>query len=317
MTLDEAYDFLNRAIAAERLAHGYIVEGDPRGTAGDLAIRVASLLMCSGKRKPCGECKGCRQTAERTHPDFFWVEPQKKSRIISVDQMRELLGRISQTSFAGGWKVAALVGADRIGADASNVFLKTLEEPPGMTLFLLLTDTPQALLPTIVSRCQYLALSGDELALRDDWKQALVSILTAHTGRAGIASLVGAEAMARLFKAMKKVAVEVETELAEKSEVEEDDETFDARAEARYRESRRTVMRCMLSWYRDILLLVHGGDPALLANRAQAEILRKKAAGLSPLAAMRSIQAIEAMTRQMDSSLPETHLLATGFGKLA
>lgn len=69
-----------------------------------------------------------------------------------------LLPWLSDTAFAGGWKVVVLAGADRLTNEAANAFLKMLEEPPPKTLILLLTDAPQALLPTIRSRCQRIDL---------------------------------------------------------------------------------------------------------------------------------------------------------------
>ena len=81
------------------------------------------------------------------------IEPEKKSRVIAVDAVRALNHRIQTSSFAGGWKVAVIKYADRLNDQAANAFLKTLEEPPARTLLLLLTDAPQSLLPTVVSRC--------------------------------------------------------------------------------------------------------------------------------------------------------------------
>ena len=152
MKIDEAYDCFRKSVEADRLAQAYLVIGPPRGAAGVLAERVLQLLFCESTDGPCGRCHGCGAVEAHTTPDVLWVEPQKKSRAISIEQIRDLQGRTFQTSVQGGWKGCVIVAADRMGAGAANAFLKTLEEPPPRSLFLLLSDTPNALLPTIVSR---------------------------------------------------------------------------------------------------------------------------------------------------------------------
>ena len=105
------------------------------------------LLFCESEPPPCGECIRCRHVHDRTEPDIHWVFPEKKSRVISVDQIRDtIVSQMSQTSFGGGWKVGVITGADRLNTAAANAFLKTLEEPTEKTLFLLLSDLPQELL---------------------------------------------------------------------------------------------------------------------------------------------------------------------------
>ena len=140
MNIDKAFEYLKKGLASGRLAHSYVVTAPPRGDGLLLAERVYQLLFCDDPGRGCGKCKGCRQVSEHTHPDLLWVEPQKKSRIISIDQIRELQKRIRKTSFAGGWKGCVLVGADRMPAPAANAFLKTLEEPPAKSLIFLLTE---------------------------------------------------------------------------------------------------------------------------------------------------------------------------------
>ena len=85
---------------------------------------------------------------------MLWIEPESKSRRILIAQVRDIQHRIYKTAFAGGWKACVLVGADRMGMEAANAFLKTLEEPPSTVTIVLLTNDYDAVLPTIASRCQ-------------------------------------------------------------------------------------------------------------------------------------------------------------------
>jgi DNA polymerase III subunit delta' len=232
---------------------------------------------------------------------------------------------IFQTAFAGGWKACVLVGADRLGQEASNAFLKTLEEPPEKSVFFLLTDSPQSLLPTIWSRCQHIGLSGDEVNLRDEWKKELIGILAASGNRNATAALGASERIIRLLKQMKSAAIDEEYEAAEAratedekgaKKAEEDDDTLDARAEARFREWRRSVMRLIMNWQRDILLLVCGAEDDLLFNNSHAKMLKETARGTTKSKAVNNLRIIEEMNRRIETNLPEAPVLSYGFSRL-
>ena len=169
MTVDEAYERICRAIDAGRPANGYLVVGGVRGLGAELADRVLRHLY------------GDVDLA--AHPDVHRLAPEKKSRIISVDAMREkLIAPMDMTSYQGGWKAGVVLGADRLKAEAANAFLKTLEEPPLQTLFLLLTERPEQLLPTIISRCQRVDLPDARARLLDEpWRGRVIDILSAET----------------------------------------------------------------------------------------------------------------------------------------
>ena len=156
MEVDSAYSLVARAISEGRLPPAYLIVGDVRGNADELAMRIL-LRLFPGQQA---------QVEGRTHPDVVFLEPEGKARIIKVDSVRDrLVAPLGATSFSGGWKVGVVYGADRMKAEAANAFLKTLEEPTPKTLFLLLTDAPEAILPTIKSRTQQIILeiSGDYL----------------------------------------------------------------------------------------------------------------------------------------------------------
>jgi len=128
---------------------GYLVVGDLSGSAREFADELLSKLY------PEAEL----QVVALTHPDIVWLESEGKSRTIHTETLRErLLKPLSVTSFSGGWKTGVVVGADRFEVNAANAFLKLLEEPPPKTLLLLLTDAPDEVLPTVVSRCRRLEL---------------------------------------------------------------------------------------------------------------------------------------------------------------
>lgn len=145
----EAFRLIARAIDSGSAAHGYLVVGDVRGNAAELVRRVLEKLFPDERD----------QIAAGVHPDVVTLEPEGKKRIITIDSMRErIVVPMSTTSFSGGWKVGIISGADRLNNESANAFLKSLEEPPPKTMYFLLTDQPDAILPTIVSRTQRIDL---------------------------------------------------------------------------------------------------------------------------------------------------------------
>ena len=145
----DAFRLIARAIDAGSAAHGYLVVGDVRGNAAELVEKVLRKLFPEAQE----------QVAAGVHPDVVTLEPEGKKRIITIDSMRSrIVVPMSTTSFSGGWKVGVISGADRLNTESANAFLKSLEEPPPKTMYFLLTDQPDAILPTIVSRTQRIDL---------------------------------------------------------------------------------------------------------------------------------------------------------------
>lgn len=149
MEVAEAYSLISRAIDAGRAAHGYLIVGGVSGNAAELAQMILQKLFP----------REIAQIEAGSHPDVVTLAPEGKARIISVESMREkIVGPMATTAFSGGWKVGVISGADRMRTEGANAFLKSLEEPTPKTMYLLLTDQPDAILPTIVSRTQRIDL---------------------------------------------------------------------------------------------------------------------------------------------------------------
>lgn len=311
MRIEAAYELLANAFAAGRPAHGYLVIAPPRGAGQALTERVLALLFCEADSKPCGECRGCVRVAEHRHPDLLWIEPQKKSRIISVDEVRDMQSRVYQTSFEGGWRAVVLAGADRLGAPAANAFLKTLEEPPSRCVFFLLTDRPQGLLPTILSRCQRVTVEGVGEMLPDDVRERLVSILAMDSSRSVVASLGQADLLQGLLKGVRDAVEKGETEQAEAEGV-EDAAIIDARTSARFREIRSAVMRFAVVWYRDVVMLLCGQE-GVVYNTEHIDILKAHASRVTTRTAMRNVQRVEEMHRRLERNVADRAVYSLGF----
>ena len=178
MEVDEAFSLISRAIDTGHAAHGYLVVGDLKGSCDVLADRILRKLFA-------GEVA---QIESKSHPDVAYLEPEGAKRIITVKAMRErIVEPMSLAAFSGGWKVGVIVGADRMEAPSANAFLKSLEEPTPKTLYLLLTDQPDAILPTIISRSQRIDLPLSEGLLTDDDYEQVADLFAAKDA-AGLAA---------------------------------------------------------------------------------------------------------------------------------
>lgn len=291
----EQWERFSRAVEEQRLAHAYIVVGPPRGVAAAFADKALLLLFGALDNPPLAH-----RIRQRAHPDIVWVEPQSKSRMIRVDEMRVLTHRIQQTATEGAWKVGIIVHADRLNEQAANAFLKTLEEPSGQTVLLLLTDKPDALLPTVQSRCQQFVLSRETDALDQNWEAGVLEVLRAYGGGDPMQVLTASEMLRGVLDEI-KAAIETEDLRGE----DEEKDRYDARMQARLREVHSQVMRLVLFWQRDLLYCVLGADDASLLHFAsERECLQSQAAHLTYAIALKRIAAVEEMARRLDRNVP-------------
>ncbi len=155
-------------------AHAYLLHG-PAGIGKRLlADQLMALLLCQRpvEARACGECKACQLLAAQTHPDHYVLEPEEVDKAIRVDQVRDLVGFVTQTAQLGGRKVILLEPAEAMNLNAANALLKSLEEPSGDTVLLLISHQPSRLLPTIKSRCVQQACPLPDRQQSLDWLAA-------------------------------------------------------------------------------------------------------------------------------------------------
>jgi DNA polymerase-3 subunit delta' len=316
---DAALSLLKEAFRRDRLAHAHLLGGAPRGAAGELAVALVQLVVCGRPDAPCGACDACRQVRERTRPDIVWIEPEKKSRAISIDQIREvLLPLVQQTAFlSGGWKAAVLLAADRMTEPAANCFLKTLEEPPAKTLFLLVTDRVSSLPATVVSRCQPLDVTDDEPPdLPEPWRSQVREVLAGPAWSGPTAAMAAAERLLAVLGDMRDRAEKEVGAEAGASLVEEDSDAIKGKTSSRYREYRSALLQALSAWFHDLLLLRAGGSAEMLRHREHAAVLAARAAKLTLAQALRNIEGIEDLNRQLERNIPERNLLAYWLDRL-
>ena len=180
-------DNLTQSISRGHISHFYLISG-PRGSGRHtLAKLLAAAIICQKEDKPCLSCNPCRKVMEGNHPDFITVEdPEHKTTAVKiVRQYREdMFIRPNESEYK------VYLFPQELGTEGQNALLKILEEPPSYGVFILLTDNPEKILPTVRSRCTELKLQAipEKLLhrqLRQDFPEAPEEDLQAAISRSG------------------------------------------------------------------------------------------------------------------------------------
>lgn len=155
----EVITHLKNAISMNKVSHAYIIGGEAGSGKKMLATLFATTLLCEKQgTDPCMECPSCKKAESRNHPDIIYVTHEKPNTI-SIDEIRgQLINDVQIKPYESRYKIYIIDEAQKLTLQAQNALLKTIEEPPAYAVILLLADNPDALLPTISSRCVILNL---------------------------------------------------------------------------------------------------------------------------------------------------------------
>lgn len=156
-----AVSLLQHCLEAGTLAHAYLLIGPSHVGKMTLAVNLAQALNCEAAERPCLECSSCQKIASGGHADVQIIgltrnEEAAEAKLIGIDQIKQLQHSASLPPFEGSYKVFIIDGAEMLSMEAANCLLKTLEEPVGKVIFILLTVDDSLLPTTVVSRCQRL-----------------------------------------------------------------------------------------------------------------------------------------------------------------
>jgi DNA polymerase-3 subunit delta' len=170
------WDRLGLAIEADRLGHALLLQGRT-GVGKSLFVdALTARLLCEGgaENTACGRCRSCALLAAGSHPDLTLITVPEGKSGIGIDQIRALIEYFTLVSHYGRRKIAVLRPADAMNRATANALLKVLEEPPAGALLVLETARPEALLPTLRSRCQRLVLEASANPETLTWLSAAV-----------------------------------------------------------------------------------------------------------------------------------------------
>jgi len=324
---------LQRSLTRGRLGHAYLFTGHRLEELELLARTLAKTLNCQKPTKSggaaidcCDECLSCRKIDHETHADVHRARPESKSRVVTVEQMRDLMREIQLKPTEAEYKVAVITAADRLNAQAANAFLKTLEEPPAKSVLILLSTEPQRILETILSRCLRLNFStGSAYELNKAQSEWLAKFGTLVAGEQK--SLIGRyRLLDALLQRLGEIRARVDETLTARSpleqyeEVEKDlrdrwEDELAAAIEAEYQRQRADLLLLVQWWLRDLWLrtLAVGSELLNFPQMSGADAVAKK---LTPRQALENLQTLEQTQRLLHTNVQEALALEVGLLKL-
>lgn len=195
---------------ANEFPSSVLLEGDAGPGILDSARSLARSLFCRKTAALDCDCDDCGKIDRDSHPDMRWVGQDEQALSIKLDEVHALVRWSSLKAAEAARKLAVIVMSERLGIEAANAFLKTLEEPPKGQHFLLLTSSTQLMMPTIQSRCHSLKLMpvparrlsldlATRLELQDDEASALARMSRGSVSRAESLATLDRGSMMRLF----------------------------------------------------------------------------------------------------------------------
>ncbi len=332
-TADKAYELISSAHGRGRLAHAFLISGAHGAGKENLAARLIRLVNSDDGGAGGGFDLFGGPVVVETPPldelESGWVRivrPRRKSRVISVDEIRDLEHTLQLAAPGGACKVGVITEADRMNDQAANAFLKTLEEPPQNTLLLLLTANPQRLLPTILSRCVRVPLLGGDPLLAGGGAE-LVTALNQAAAR-GFGTPVAAlhlKATFASFLAACRESADAAAKAAEKEEIaaykdatdgswlKERENYHKAAAEAEYLDARNRLFDVLMAWMADLLRVKTKSGGLDFPNTAHK--LESIAGQESASRLLQRMQALESLRRSLETNAFEPLAIEVGFLK--
>ncbi|MDB6132333.1 MAG: dna polymerase iii delta subunit [Verrucomicrobiales bacterium] len=316
---DKAISLIRTAWGNQRLAHALLLSGPHTADLHTVAIRTACLV---NSWAPVDSLDGLRLKGALV------LEPESKLRRIKIDAVREVIRTLQFSSADGGMKIVILNGADRLTVEATNAFLKTLEEPPPDTLILLLTRAPEQLLDTVRSRCLLLPLHRPDsggMELSPPQARLLESLTECFSagrpvGTSRALGLLGdfqriLSSLREEIEADHHDALKEETEHYQRSTdgvwLRNRREYYDDLTESACAEQRNHLVSLLFIWLGEILRRRHGLDALDLPGCADATA--QAAAVMTDHDLHRRLRAVDEMRKNLSTNVREVLALEVGF----
>lgn len=283
---------LKNSLKTGRISHAYLFFG-PEGVGKELTARIfAQALLCEkrGNSDPCNRCISCIKVCSNTHPDFKIIEPEERGLTIKIDQIREIQKDIFYRPLQSNLKIYILKEVEKMNIEASNCFLKILEEPPPYGIFILITTNLLQISETIVSRCQLIRfelLKKEDVVkllkdkLRELPQKEIELISNLCCGEAGIAlekNRVLSLTRDRILEFLTSLSP---VELFNAIKVAEQTRNFLKETNDNERKKLIEVIDTIIFIFRDLIVLKETGNPDFLINKDRMEILNTLIANYS------------------------------------
>ena len=329
----QGVQLLQRSLARGRLGHAYLFSGDSLEDLELLARTLAKTLNCQNPVQTngamtdcCDECLSCRKIDRENHADIHWTRPESKSRIITVEQLRDLMQQIQLKPTEAEHKVAIITAADRLNTQAANAFLKTLEEPPARSVMILLSTEPSRILETILSRCLRLSFAGENARPLDTAQTEWLTQFGALAAGEQKSLLGRYRLLDVLLQKLAEIRAQLDETLSARSPLERHDEVekdlrekweteLAAAIEAEYRRHRTELLSLVQWWLRDVWLhtLATGRDLLKFPEVSGAEAVARR---INSRQALENLQTLEQTQRMLHTNVQEALALEVGLLKL-
>ena len=254
---------LQNAATSERVAGAYLFTGVQGIGKETVALYFANLILCEQRTEessPCGECIACRKIKNGNHPDLRIIRPDGAQ--IKIDQIRELQQQILYQPLEGPRKIYILANTERMSNPnnpAANALLKTLEEPPGASTLILLTENIESILLTIRSRCQILTFYPMPI---EELTVTLMDRFSIDKEAAAAAAVLSQGVVGKAITLIEKGI----TESVEVPEILEETDLLAAFKLAEQFEKNLDSLDELITWYRDLLFLQQGAPVELMTH---------------------------------------------------
>jgi DNA polymerase III subunit delta' len=309
---DRSIAVLRSSIAIGRVAHAYLFSGIEGCGKKKTALAFVQAVFC-GKDEACGVCPSCRKVANGQHPDLHILEPD--GAFIKIDQVRELQKELSYRAFEAPKKACIIDGAEKLNQSSGNALLKTLEEPPGDALMILIAPERSAVLQTILSRCQSLQFHPlpaeliEERLLRDHFPAEAARVAATLCGgslKRGIEIATDGVLESRGSFLERVLGLKLN-----------DAATLFAAAEefAADKDGLPGLLELLLSFLRDVL--IYRSTPAALANADLEPLVAREAERTSERRVMELIEQLLNMQRMLARNVNARLALDVFFMRLA
>lgn len=264
---DRIVEVLRRSLRRGKTAHSYLFEGISGCGRKKTAVTLIQALFCTAlPDDACGVCPSCRKIDGGNHPDIHLISPLPDKRDIGIEQLREMQHILSLRPYEAPRKACIIDPAERMSVGAANSLLKTLEEPPGNALIILLTENAGMLLPTVRSRCQLVRFAP----LSPEHVRSLLELGgMAHEAAALVAPMAGGSLQKALELDNEALIARREAVLSRLSQlnIHRIATVFDAAEElSGNRDATLELLDMLLSFYRDAVHL--GAGNGEIVNRS-------------------------------------------------
>ena len=308
---ERAVGQFRRAISSGNPGHAYLVLGPSGIGKRTLAKAVMAGLLCDDPHDgdACGRCTHCHHVAAGTHPDVRVVQREEGRRDVRIEQARELTRWLGLRALTAPRKVALIEEADYLNEHGQNALLKTLEEPPGATVLLLVATQASLLLPTVRSRCLRVQLDPLAPPIVDRFLEArgvapaLRTLAVARAegapGRAlALTDDPHAEGRRRMLDQLAALRTAAACDLS-------------ATAQTLGKDEAEVGLEAAVAWYRDLLALVAEGPGAPIRNPDVAEALQHTAGRTSIATVLRALDVLCATIRAIERNANRVLALET------